>query len=313
MPIPGVTSSSDNRQPGTPTIGAATAGNASASIAFTAPDNTGKPNTSLLYTATTSPSSITGTSSTSPITISGLSNGTSYTAVVKLNNTVQDSLSSAASNSFTPTAPPFFPSFAAPPFFPFFPFFPPFFPTFVVTPSFTFATAGYPTSNSMTLDFGANNAGSYTITASPGGATLSGLYNPSAYGGLGMSLVMTGLSPSTSYTFTYTLYANNNFTGSTATTNVSNTTSPSITNLAIVPAYNGGSLSWSSIGQASYSITTSPTSNLNGSTGNTGTSRTMTGGVQFTEYTVTVTVYSGASQTGSSASATIVFTTPAAP
>jgi hypothetical protein len=134
MPIPGVTSSSDNRQPGTPTIGAATAGNASVSVTFTAPTNTGKPNTSLTYTATTSPSSITGTGSSSPITISGLSNGTSYTAVVKLNNTVQDSLNSAASNSFTPIAPPFFPSFAAPPFFPFFPpffpFFPPFFPFF---------------------------------------------------------------------------------------------------------------------------------------------------------------------------------------
>jgi len=127
MPIPGVTSSSDNRQPGTPTIGAATAGNASVSVTFTAPANTGKPNTSLTYTATTTPGSITGTASSSPVTISGLSNGTSYTAVVKLNNTVQDSLSSAASNSFTPVAPPFFPSFAAPPFFP---FFPPFFPYF---------------------------------------------------------------------------------------------------------------------------------------------------------------------------------------
>ena len=126
MPIPGVTGSSDGRQPGTPTIGTATAGNASVSVTFTAPDYTGKPNTSLTYTATTTPGSFTGTGSASPVTISGLSNGTSYTAVVKLNNTVQDSLNSAASNSFTPVAPPFFPFF--PPFFPY--FVPPFFPYF---------------------------------------------------------------------------------------------------------------------------------------------------------------------------------------
>jgi hypothetical protein len=226
MPIPGVTGSSDNRQPGTPTIGAATAGNASVSVAFTAPDNTGKPNTSLLYTATTTPNSITGTSPTSPITISGLANGTSYTAVVKLNNTVQDSLSSAASNSFTPIAPPFFPSFAAPPFFPSFPA-PPFFPFFPFFPTFT--------------------------------------------------------------------------------------PQPTITNLSIVPAYNGGFLSWDSTNQASYRITTSPNSNLNGSAGNTATSRTMTGGTQLTQYTVTVTVYGGMSQTGNNASAEITFTTPAAP
>jgi hypothetical protein len=60
-------------------------------------------------------------------------------------------------------------------------------------------------------------------------------------------------------------------------------------------------------------ITTSPSSNLNGATGNTATSRTMTGGTQLTQYTVTVTVYTGSSQTGVSASAQITFTTPAAP
>jgi hypothetical protein len=60
-------------------------------------------------------------------------------------------------------------------------------------------------------------------------------------------------------------------------------------------------------------ITTSPFSNLNGSTGNTAKSRTMTGGVQLTEYTVTVTVYAGASQTNTSAFAQIIFTTTEAP
>ena len=106
MPVNSGSQSSAGRQPGTPIIGSATAGNASGSIAFTSPDFTGKPNTSLTYTATTTPGSVTGTSSSSPISVTGLTNGVSYTAVVKLNNTVQDSLNSASSNSFTPVAPP---------------------------------------------------------------------------------------------------------------------------------------------------------------------------------------------------------------
>lgn len=36
------TTSSEGKKPGTPTIGTATAGNASASVAFTAPSYTGK-------------------------------------------------------------------------------------------------------------------------------------------------------------------------------------------------------------------------------------------------------------------------------
>ena len=106
MPINSGSQSSAGRQPETPTIGAATAGNASASIAFTSPNYTGKPNTSLTYTATTTPGSVTGTSASSPISVTGLTNGVSYTAVVKLSNTVADSLNSSASNSFTPVAPP---------------------------------------------------------------------------------------------------------------------------------------------------------------------------------------------------------------
>ena len=106
MPVNSGSQSSAGRQPGTPIIGTATAGNASGSIAFTSPNYTGKPNTSLTYTATTTPGSVTGTSASSPISVTGLTNGVSYTAVVKLNNTVQDSLNSASSNSFTPVAPP---------------------------------------------------------------------------------------------------------------------------------------------------------------------------------------------------------------
>lgn len=112
---------SGGKQPGTPTIGTATAGNAAATVSFTAPSYLGKP-TGTTYTATSSPSNITGTSSTSPITVSGLSNGTSYTFTVNLSNGTVVSLSSNSSNSVTPVAPPppppsFGPWFTPPPFF----------------------------------------------------------------------------------------------------------------------------------------------------------------------------------------------------
>ena len=127
---------SAGRKPDAPIIGTATAGANQATVTFTAPSYTGKPNSSLTYTAVSSPGSITGTNSVSPITVTGLTNGTAYTFTVKLNNTVIDSDFSAASNSVTPVAagpffPPFFPPYFVPPFFstpPFFPS-PPFFPT----------------------------------------------------------------------------------------------------------------------------------------------------------------------------------------
>ena len=87
--------------PQPPTIGTATAGNASATVAFTGNGTGGLSNT---YTATSSPSSITGTGA-SPITVSGLSNGTAYTFTVTATNANGTSASSAASNSVTPIVP----------------------------------------------------------------------------------------------------------------------------------------------------------------------------------------------------------------
>ena len=91
--------------PDAPTIGTATGGNATASVTFTAPSN---PGASAItgYTATSTPSSITGTGSASPITVTGLANGTAYTFVVLATNTYGSSAPSAASNSVTPVAPP---------------------------------------------------------------------------------------------------------------------------------------------------------------------------------------------------------------
>ena len=85
--------------PDTPTIGTATAGLNSASITFT-PATTG--GTASLFTATSSPGSITGTSATSPITVSGLIAGTTYTFTVRGSNSTGTSPASSASNSIIP-------------------------------------------------------------------------------------------------------------------------------------------------------------------------------------------------------------------
>lgn len=91
--------------PGAPTVGTATRGNASASVAFTAPASNGG---SMItgYTVTSSPGGLTGTGSSSPITISGLSNGTAYTFTVTATNAVGTGSASSASNSVTPATVP---------------------------------------------------------------------------------------------------------------------------------------------------------------------------------------------------------------
>lgn len=92
------------KKPGAPTIGTATGGNAQASITFTAPSDLGVP-AATLYTATSSPGSITGTASSSPITVTSLTNGVSYTFTVTATNSIGTGPASAASNSVTPSAP----------------------------------------------------------------------------------------------------------------------------------------------------------------------------------------------------------------
>ena len=89
--------------PSAPTIGTATAGDAQATIAFTASSSDGG-STITGYTATSNPGGLTGTGSASPITVSGLTNGTAYTFTVTATNVVGTSFASAASNSVTPTA-----------------------------------------------------------------------------------------------------------------------------------------------------------------------------------------------------------------
>ena len=91
--------------PNAPTIGAATAGNAQCSVAFTAPaDVGGSAITSYIVVVTDSSSGavFTNTGASSPIVVTGLTNGNTYTAKVAAANTYGPSSYSENSSSFIP-------------------------------------------------------------------------------------------------------------------------------------------------------------------------------------------------------------------
>jgi len=155
--------------PGAPTNPVATAGNAQASVAFTAPTSTGG---SLItsYTVTSSPGNITATGTSSPITVTGLTNGTAYTFTVVATNAVGTSDASVASTAVTPVTVP-------------------------GAPTISQVIAGYAEAS---VTFTAPNDGgspitSYTVTSSPGNITATGT---------GTSITVTSLTNGTSYTFT---------------------------------------------------------------------------------------------------------------
>ena len=184
--------------PGAPTIGTATAGNAQATVTFTAPAlNGGSAITS--YTATSTPGGITGTLSqagSGTITITGLTNGTAYTFSVKANNAAGAGVASAASNSVTYLDVPGAPTIGT------------------ATAADTYATITFtaPVSN------GGLAITSYIATSSPGGFT--GTLSQAGSG----TITVTGLTNGTAYTFTVKA---NNTKGESAASAASNSITPS--------------------------------------------------------------------------------------
>ncbi len=90
--------------PGAPSIGAVTAGNASASVAFTAPASDGGASITV-YTASCVSGNLraSGTGTASPVSVTGLTNGLTYSCSLTASNSVGAGPSSAAVN-VTPTA-----------------------------------------------------------------------------------------------------------------------------------------------------------------------------------------------------------------
>jgi hypothetical protein len=97
--------------PGAPSGVAATAGNGSASVTWTAPSDGGSPITSYTVTpyvngAAQQTTTVTGTPPATSATITGLTNNTSYTFTVSATNAVGTGSASAPSNPVTPGAMP---------------------------------------------------------------------------------------------------------------------------------------------------------------------------------------------------------------
>ena len=94
------------KRPDAPTIGTAVAGNAQATVPFTAPSSDGG-SAITFYTATSSPGDITGILSqagSGDIIVTGLTNGTAYTFTVTATNAIGTSVASAVSSSITSQA-----------------------------------------------------------------------------------------------------------------------------------------------------------------------------------------------------------------
>lgn len=163
--------------PGVPSSVAATAGAASASVAFVAPNNGGSPITS--YTVTASPGGANTVGSSSPITVAGLTDGVAYTFTVAATNVHGTSAASAPSAAVTPLAARSSPA----------------------QPTGITAVAG---NAQATVSFsppanpGTSPILGYAVVSSPGGVTATGAGSP---------LTITGLTNGQTYAFRVYAYS----------------------------------------------------------------------------------------------------------
>jgi invasion protein IalB len=276
------------RVPDAPTAVAATGGNASAAVSWTAPASDGGSEVTG-YTVTASPGGTTAAATGTSTTVTGLKNGTSYTFTVRAGNRVGSSSESAPSNAVTPATTPGAPTDVA-------------------------ATAGNAEAT-VTWKAPESDGGSavtgYTVTASPGGATASTT---------GTSATFTGLANGTGYTFTVRAA---NGVGDGPPSAPSNAVTPGTvpdapTDVVATRGNGSASVTWtapaSDGGRAitGYAVTASP----GGATATTaGMSATVTGLANGTSYTFTVRAANITGEGASSAPSNAVTpaTTPDAP
>ncbi|THT99042.1 hypothetical protein E9531_12990 [Lampropedia puyangensis] len=263
--------------PPAPTIGTATASNGQVSVSFTPPGNNGgSPITG--YTVTANPDGITASGPGTPLTVTGLTNGTTYTFTVTATNAVGTSTASGASNAATPKG----------------------------NQTITFANPGAQnfgtrptltaTSNSgLQVSFSSATTGVCTITS-------DGILTFVGTGSCTIEAHQSGNSAWNSATVSQTFTVNTVAPGApTIGTAIAGNRQADVTFTA--PASNGG------VNITGYTVTSNP----GGFTG-TGASSpiTVTGLINGTEYTFTVTAINEASLTGSASAASNAIT-PASP
>ena len=281
--------------PGAPTNASATAGNAQATVNWTAPSSNGG-SAITYYTVTSSPGGFTAQTAngtTTNATVTGLSNGTSYTFTVTATNAVGTGPASSTSNAVTPSSGPTAPG----------------------APTGASATAGNANASVSWTAPGSNGGSSityYTVTSSPGGFTAQ------TANGTTTSATVTGLTNGTSYTFTVTA---TNLVGTGPASSPSNAVTPATvpgapTGASATAGNAQATVSWtapSSNGGSAityYKVTSSPggftAQTANGST----TTATVTGLSNGTSYTFTVTATNAVGTGAASSSSNPV--TPAA-
>jgi len=275
--------------PGAPTGVVASAGNAQATVTWTAPSNGGSAITSYTVTATPGGQTATATGTATSATVAGLVNGTSYTFTVTATNAAGTGPASTASTPVTPSGPP-------------------------GAPTGVTATAGNAQATvswTAPASTGGGSITSYTVTVSPGGATVSAA-------GTATSATVTSLTNGTSYTFTVTaVTAGGPGPASAPSSAVTPNTVPGApTGVTATAGNSQASVSWtapSSNGGSpitGYTVTASP-GGATATASVTPTSATVTGLSNGTSYTFTVTATNAAGTGPASAASTAV--TPTGP
>lgn len=275
-----------NVAPGTPGTPSAVAGNAQATVTIVAPGTGGSPTS---YTVTSAPGGLTCTVTVPAASciVSGLTNGTTYTFTSTATNAAGTSGVSAASASVTPLAPP-------------------------GTPGQPLATVASSTSVTVTPTppTSGGPVASYTVTASPGGATCT-VTAPTT------SCAVTGLTNGQTYTFTTTATNVGGTSGSSSASSAVTLSAPGIPAAPLAVAGAGSATVSVTPGSGGAPSTYTVTSSPSGGTCTVtvpASSCTVTGLTPGTAYTFTATATNGIGTSGASpASNSVTPTSPTPP